>query len=78
MDASGPSLPGVVSWPRRGGHGIVHSGGASRVDARIARHVLEVMQGLHESSDTDRHILLRSTCEQFAVVPEDMTEGHFG
>ena len=55
----------------------IRTGRASRVDARLARHVLEVMQGLHESSDTDRHVVLRSTCDQPAPVPFGLPEGRF-
>lgn len=55
----------------------IRTGRASRVDARLARHVLEIMEGLHESSDTGRHIVLRSTCDQPASVPPRLPEGHF-
>ena len=47
------------------------------VDARLARHVLEIMQGLYESSDTDRHVVPRSTSDQPAPVPFGLPEGHF-
>lgn len=55
----------------------IRTGRASRVDARLARHVLEIMQGLHESSDTGRHVVLRSACDQPAPVQPGLPEGHF-
>ena len=55
----------------------IRTGRASRVDVSLAHHVLEVMQGLHDSSDTDRHIVLRSTCHQPAPVPPGLPEGCF-
>jgi predicted dehydrogenase len=55
----------------------IRSGRPSRVDSRLARHVLEIMQRLHESSDTDRHVVLRSTCDQPAPVPAGLSEGVF-
>ena len=55
----------------------IRNGRKSRVDARLARHVLEIMQGLHKSSDTDCHLVLSSTCEQPATVPLGLSEGHY-
>ena len=53
------------------------AGGAWRVEARHTHHVLEVMQGLHESSDADSHITLLSTCDQPALVPPGLPKGSF-
>ncbi len=73
-----------LAYPEgRRGLGVVdmanalQNGRKSRVHARLARHVLEIMEGLHESSDVDRHLVLRSTCDQPAAVPLGLPEGHF-
>ena len=50
-------------------------GGKSRVDASMPFHVLDVMQSLHESSDTDRIITLSSTCERPAPLTLGCKEG---
>ena len=55
-----------------GGRGIgvadmaraIRSGRPSRMDARLANHVLDAMHALHDSSEQGRHIGLRTTCER--------------
>ena len=68
-----------------GGRGIgvaemadaLRTGHPSRVDAAMASHVLDIMHAVHESSDNDRHIALRTTCDKPAPVPPGLPLGYF-
>jgi predicted dehydrogenase len=48
-----------------------------RVHASLANHVLDVMHSFHDSSDTGRHIPLRTTCERPAPLLTDGVGGLF-
>lgn len=46
-----------------------------RCHSDLAFHVLDIMQALHESSDTGRHITLGSRCERPAPLPPGVAGG---
>src|SRR5579875_2790029 len=48
----------------------MRSGRLHRANGAMAYHVLDIMQAIHESSDSGRHIALSSTCERPAPLPE--------
>ena len=49
--------------------------GRHRAHYEMAYHVLDIMQTLHESADTDRIITLSSTCERPAPLPLGLRDG---
>ena len=53
------------------------NGRRSRVDAAMASHVLDIMHAVHESSNDDRHVTLRTTCDRPAAVPPGLPLGYF-
>ena len=68
-----------------GGRGIgvadmadaLNNGRRSRVDAAMANHVLDIMHAIHESSDTGRHVALKTTCERPEPIPSGLPLGQF-
>ena len=68
-----------------GGRGIgvadmadaLRNGRRSRVDAAMANHVLDIMHAVHESSDTDRHVALKTTCDRPEPIPPGLPLGRF-
>lgn len=52
----------------------IRSGRKHRASGEMAFHVLDIMQALHESSDTGRHVQLTSTCEKPAVLPTGLRQ----
>ena len=68
-----------------GGRGIgvaemadaLRNGRRSRVDAAMASHVLDIMHAVHESSDHDRHVALRTNCDRPEPVPPGLPLGYF-
>jgi predicted dehydrogenase len=53
----------------------IRSGRPHRVSGEMAFHVLDIMQGFHEASDSGRHVELTTTCDRPAPLPEDLEEG---
>ena len=51
------------------------SGRAHRANGEMAFHVLDIMQSIHESSDTDKILTLTSTCERPAPLPLSLMDG---
>ena len=52
----------------------IRSGRKHRACGEMAFHVLDIMQALHESSDTGRHVQLTSTCEKPAALPTGLMQ----
>lgn len=52
----------------------IQSGRKHRASGELAFHVLDIMQALHESSDTGRHVQLTSTCEKPAALPTGLSQ----
>jgi predicted dehydrogenase len=46
-----------------------------RASGELAYHVLEIMEAIHTASDRDAHVLLQSTCERPALLPQDAVPG---
>ena len=55
----------------------LRNGRRSRVDAAMANHVLDIMHAVHESSDDNRHVTLRTTCDRPAPIPPGLPPAHF-
>ena len=53
----------------------MRTGRKHRANGDLAFHVLDVMHGFHDASDTGRHIQVESTCERPADLPADMPDG---
>ncbi len=51
------------------------SGRAHRANEQIAKHALDIMQAIHESSDQGRHITLASSCERPLAMVAGLAEG---
>ena len=74
-----------LTHPGEAGRGVgvaemasaLRGGRRARVDAAMANHVLDVMHAIHESSDDDRHVVLKTTCEAPEPVPPGLTVGRF-
>jgi predicted dehydrogenase len=45
-----------------------------RANGQIAAHVLDVMQSIHESAETGRHLSIHTTCEQPTLLEENLLE----
>ena len=68
-----------------GGRGIgvadmadaLRNGRPSRVDASMANHILDIMHAVHESSNTGRHVELRTTCPRPDPIPPGLPLGRF-
>ena len=52
----------------------METGGSYRANGDVAYHVLELMQGFYESSNTGKQYQLQSTCEKPEVMPVNTTE----
>ena len=55
----------------------LRAGRPHRCDAAFALHGLEVMEGLHVSAETGRHVAIESRCERPEPVPVGAAEGVF-
>lgn len=53
----------------------LRSGRPHRASGEMAYHVLDVMQAFLDSSDTGRHIEVRSACQRPAALPTDLRPG---
>ena len=51
------------------------SGRKHRANADMAYHVLDLMQGFHDSSNDGRHYIVKSTCERPAPLPTGLLHG---
>ena len=52
----------------------IHSGRKHRANEEIALHALDIMQSIHEASDSGRHVMLTTTCERPKAMNAAMTE----
>lgn len=52
----------------------IAQGRPHRANDAIAMHALDIMQAIHESSDTGRHIVLTSTCERPEPMRADLPD----
>ena len=43
-----------------------------RAHSSQAYHVLDIMHAIHEASDSNQHVVLESTCERPAALPEEL------
>ena len=48
------------------------SGGKHRANGEMAYHVLDIMQGFHDASETGKHVEIASNCEQPEVLPVNL------
>ena len=55
----------------------MRSGRESRIDAELGFHILDVMQSIHESSNSGHHVTIESVCTQPSAVPTGLLEGAF-
>ena len=55
----------------------IRSGRKSRLDGKFGFHILDVMQSIHESSTSGRHVAIESDCTQPSAVPIGLLEGVF-
>ena len=46
-----------------------------RANGEVAYHVLDMMHAFHDSSDSEKHVHLESTCEQPRAVPMGLRHG---
>jgi hypothetical protein len=53
----------------------IQSGRAHRANEKLAYHVLDIMQAIHDSSNEGKHIELASRCERPAPLPLDLPMG---
>lgn len=53
----------------------IQSGRAHRASGQLAYHVLDVMCAIHDASNQDAHVLLKSTCERPAPLPLGLLVG---
>lgn len=53
----------------------IRSGRKNRCSGDLAYHVLDVMHSFQDSSDSDRHALLKSTCERPKALPLNLQKG---
>lgn len=51
------------------------TGRKNRASGELAYHVLELMHGFHDASNSDMHYIVESTCERPAALPMGLTEG---
>ncbi|SER67311.1 Predicted dehydrogenase [Gracilibacillus ureilyticus] len=49
----------------------------ARADGELANHVLDVMHGIHDSSEIDRHYYTESSCTQPDALPAGLDERYF-
>jgi predicted dehydrogenase len=53
----------------------IRSGRPHRANGEMAYHVLDIMHGFHDASDSGRHYELASTCQQPAPLPLHLPKG---
>jgi predicted dehydrogenase len=53
----------------------LRSGRPHRVSGELAFHVLDIMQTIHEASDSGTHLEMASTCARPAALPVGLKEG---
>jgi predicted dehydrogenase len=51
------------------------SGRKHRANGEMAYHVLDIMHAFHDSSNTGKHVQLKSTCDRPASLPAGLTTG---
>jgi len=52
----------------------MRSGRPHRANGQMAYHVVDIVHALHESSERGQHIILESTCERPAPLPEGLRD----
>ena len=55
----------------------MRTGRPHRASAHLAAHCVDVMQSLVESSETQRHLTIATTCDRPAAIPPDLAEDVF-
>jgi len=53
----------------------IRSGRPHRANGELAYHVLDIMHGFHDASDSGKHYELASTCQQPAPLPLNLPKG---
>lgn len=53
----------------------IGTGRQPRANGQLANHVLELMHAFHQSSDTGKHIMLQTSCEQPKALPLGLIKG---
>jgi hypothetical protein len=53
----------------------LRTGRPARASGEMCFHVLEIMHAIHDASEQDRHIPLKTTCTQPAPFPMEMPVG---
>lgn len=53
----------------------ISSGREHRANGQLAFHALDIMQAIHESSDTGKHVVLTTTCSQPAPMKTGLPDG---
>ena len=51
------------------------SGRSHRANGQMAYHVLDIMEAIGESSESDRHLHIGSSCDRSAPLPVDLSPG---
>ncbi len=52
----------------------LRTGRKNRAGGELTYHVLDVMQAFYDASDTGKHVMIESTCERPAPMPEGLRE----
>ncbi|MGI5915623.1 MAG: Gfo/Idh/MocA family protein [Anaerolineae bacterium] len=52
----------------------IRCGRPHRANGKMAYHVIDIIHALHEASAEGRHIMLESTCERPAPLPQDLPD----
>ena len=55
---------------------VLLDGGTQRAHGDMAYHVLDIMQSIHDSNDTQKILTLDSRCERPAPLPLGLTDGY--
>ena len=53
----------------------LRSGRKHRANGEMTYHVLDIMHAFHDSSDTGKHVQMKSTCDRPAPLPVGLTPG---
>lgn len=54
----------------------VRSDWSHRASGELAHHVLEILEGVRNSSDSDRHVSPETSVERPDPLPESFPDGH--